>query len=156
MVLADLGRKITTALRSLSNATIINEEVREVYTPINDALTCNRSLLVHYLKFSLVLVLLVNFHPKSRFSHNSHEDLQDKIDKITIYRSCILYFWIAPYICVWFSSKLTKNLERTSWVNSVLRHRKIQTYLRKCKSKSLVHTCISLNIFCFTCTSPSL
>lgn len=28
MVLADLGRKITTALRSLSNATIINEEVR--------------------------------------------------------------------------------------------------------------------------------
>ena len=29
MVLADLGRKITTALRSLSNATIINEEVRE-------------------------------------------------------------------------------------------------------------------------------
>ncbi|KAJ7373154.1 Signal recognition particle [Desmophyllum pertusum] len=27
MVLADLGRKITTALRSLSNATIINEEV---------------------------------------------------------------------------------------------------------------------------------
>jgi len=28
MVLADLGRKITTALRSLSNATVINEEVR--------------------------------------------------------------------------------------------------------------------------------
>ena len=28
MVLADLGRKITSALRSLSNATIINEEVR--------------------------------------------------------------------------------------------------------------------------------
>lgn len=27
MVLADLGRKITTALRSLSNATIINEDV---------------------------------------------------------------------------------------------------------------------------------
>ena len=27
MVLADLGRKITTALRSLSNATVINEEV---------------------------------------------------------------------------------------------------------------------------------
>lgn len=27
MVLADLGRKITSALRSLSNATIINEEV---------------------------------------------------------------------------------------------------------------------------------
>ena len=27
MVLADLGRRITTALRSLSNATIINEEV---------------------------------------------------------------------------------------------------------------------------------
>ena len=27
MVLADLGRKITDALRSLSNATIINEEV---------------------------------------------------------------------------------------------------------------------------------
>ena len=33
MVLADLGRRITTALRSLSNATIINEEVhvRTVY-----------------------------------------------------------------------------------------------------------------------------
>ena len=30
MVLADLGRKITTALRSLSNATIINEEVRTI------------------------------------------------------------------------------------------------------------------------------
>lgn len=29
MVLADLGRKITSALRSLSNATIINEEVSE-------------------------------------------------------------------------------------------------------------------------------
>jgi len=29
MVLADLGRKITTALRSLSNATVINEEVLE-------------------------------------------------------------------------------------------------------------------------------
>lgn len=28
MVLADLGRKITTALHSLSKATIINEEVR--------------------------------------------------------------------------------------------------------------------------------
>lgn len=28
MVLADLGRKITTALQSLSKATIINEEVR--------------------------------------------------------------------------------------------------------------------------------
>ncbi len=28
MVLADLGRKITEALRSLSNATIINEEVK--------------------------------------------------------------------------------------------------------------------------------
>jgi len=27
MVLADLGRKITTALKSLSNATVINEEV---------------------------------------------------------------------------------------------------------------------------------
>lgn len=30
MVLADLGRKITTALRSLSNATIINEEVSAI------------------------------------------------------------------------------------------------------------------------------
>ena len=30
MVLADLGRKITTALRSLSNATVINEEVKSV------------------------------------------------------------------------------------------------------------------------------
>jgi hypothetical protein len=27
MVLADLGRKITSALRSLSNATVINEDV---------------------------------------------------------------------------------------------------------------------------------
>lgn len=31
MVLADLGRKITSALRSLSNATIINEEVRWIW-----------------------------------------------------------------------------------------------------------------------------
>jgi len=30
MVLADLGRKITSALRSLSNATVINEEVHEL------------------------------------------------------------------------------------------------------------------------------
>lgn len=30
MVLADLGRKITSALRSLSNATVINEEVRKI------------------------------------------------------------------------------------------------------------------------------
>lgn len=30
MVLADLGRKITTALRSLSNATVINEEVSDI------------------------------------------------------------------------------------------------------------------------------
>lgn len=36
MVLADLGRKITDALRSLSNATIINEEVS-----INSARCCN-------------------------------------------------------------------------------------------------------------------
>lgn len=34
MVLADLGRKITSALRSLSNATIINEEVRLVFIDI--------------------------------------------------------------------------------------------------------------------------
>ena len=32
MVLADLGRKITSALRSLSNATIINEEVTDHVT----------------------------------------------------------------------------------------------------------------------------
>lgn len=31
MVLAELGRKITTALHSLSKATIINEEVRIHY-----------------------------------------------------------------------------------------------------------------------------
>ena len=31
MVLADLGRKITTALRGLSNATVINEEVIESF-----------------------------------------------------------------------------------------------------------------------------
>ena len=30
MVLADLGRKITTALRSLGNATVINEEVKSM------------------------------------------------------------------------------------------------------------------------------
>ena len=36
MVLADLGRKITEALRSLSNATIINEEVLELYFYITD------------------------------------------------------------------------------------------------------------------------
>lgn len=34
MVLADLGRKITTALHSLSKATIINEEVSAVSAPI--------------------------------------------------------------------------------------------------------------------------
>ena len=33
MVLADLGRKITTALRSLGNATVINEEVRAELLP---------------------------------------------------------------------------------------------------------------------------
>lgn len=32
MVLADLGRKITSALRSLSTATIINEEVTQLGT----------------------------------------------------------------------------------------------------------------------------
>lgn len=42
MVLADLGRKITSALRSLSNATIINEEVlnamlKEVCTALLEA-----------------------------------------------------------------------------------------------------------------------
>lgn len=31
MVLADLGRKITTALQSLSRATIINEDVCVIY-----------------------------------------------------------------------------------------------------------------------------
>lgn len=35
MVLADLGRKITSALRSLSNATIINEEVTQVLSKLN-------------------------------------------------------------------------------------------------------------------------
>lgn len=34
MVLADLGRKITTALHSLSKATIINEEVRAQFLPL--------------------------------------------------------------------------------------------------------------------------
>lgn len=34
MVLADLGRKITSALRSLSNATIINEEVTWVLSKL--------------------------------------------------------------------------------------------------------------------------
>lgn len=34
MVLADLGRKITTALQSLSRATIINEEVIKKITRI--------------------------------------------------------------------------------------------------------------------------
>ena len=33
MVLADLGRKITSALRSLSNATVINEEVNPIFPP---------------------------------------------------------------------------------------------------------------------------
>jgi signal recognition particle GTPase len=42
MVLAELGRKITTALRSLSNATVINEEVvqnmlKEVCTALLEA-----------------------------------------------------------------------------------------------------------------------
>ena len=40
MVLADLGRKITTALRSLSSATVINEEVfmqRLIAVIIHDA-----------------------------------------------------------------------------------------------------------------------
>lgn len=32
MVLADLGRKITSALQSLSKATVINEEVSESLT----------------------------------------------------------------------------------------------------------------------------
>ena len=34
MVLADLGRKITTALRSLSSATVINEEVSVLLSAI--------------------------------------------------------------------------------------------------------------------------
>ncbi|CAI8001925.1 Signal recognition particle 54 kDa protein, partial [Geodia barretti] len=42
MVLADLGRKITTALRSLGNATVINEEVlqamlKEICTALLEA-----------------------------------------------------------------------------------------------------------------------
>lgn len=42
MVLAELGRKITTALRSLNNATIINEEVlnamlKEIVTALLEA-----------------------------------------------------------------------------------------------------------------------
>lgn len=35
MVLADLGRKITSALKSLSNATIINEDVSDYHLSIN-------------------------------------------------------------------------------------------------------------------------
>uniref|UniRef100_A0A8C0BMY4 Uncharacterized protein n=1 Tax=Buteo japonicus TaxID=224669 RepID=A0A8C0BMY4_9AVES len=37
MVLADLGRKITSALRSLSNATIINEETVAMCTRLLEA-----------------------------------------------------------------------------------------------------------------------
>lgn len=42
MVLADLGRKITTALRSLNSATVINEEVlnamlKEIVTALLEA-----------------------------------------------------------------------------------------------------------------------
>jgi len=36
MVLADLGRKITSALRSLSNATVINEEVSNEIWKLDD------------------------------------------------------------------------------------------------------------------------
>jgi hypothetical protein len=44
MVLADLGRKITSALRSLSNATVINEEVsNEIWKP--DAKSDGRKIL---------------------------------------------------------------------------------------------------------------
>lgn len=50
MVLADLGRKITTALHSLSKATIINEEVSAKPDPF-----------VLILKFP-------NFHSRFRFS----------------------------------------------------------------------------------------
>ena len=38
MVLADLGRKIATALHSLSNATVINEEVSESAPLLYDAI----------------------------------------------------------------------------------------------------------------------
>lgn len=38
MVLADLGRKITSALRSLSNATVINEEVSVIWFFDNESL----------------------------------------------------------------------------------------------------------------------
>lgn len=41
MVLADLGRKITTALKSLGNATIINEDVSRTG---NDLFYCNKIL----------------------------------------------------------------------------------------------------------------
>ncbi|MED6240649.1 hypothetical protein ATANTOWER_024934, partial [Ataeniobius toweri] len=41
MVLADLGRKITSALRSLSNATIINEEVGSTMS-VRPVLQCSR------------------------------------------------------------------------------------------------------------------
>ena len=62
MVLADLGRKITSALKSLSNATIINEEVNMNCETIQ---TTQQHMFGFALHFSYLFVL-----PQTRNLYN--------------------------------------------------------------------------------------
>ena len=53
MVLADLGRKITTALKSLGNATIINEDVSDLKCTVIQI-----SYASHFIHFDYALCLI--------------------------------------------------------------------------------------------------
>lgn len=65
MVLADLGRKITSALRSLSNATVINEEVSLF---IGSFVTCMRTIPARSKQKIGVATTRLLFHIRRRFS----------------------------------------------------------------------------------------
>lgn len=58
MVLADLGRKITSALQSLSKATVINEEVIQVFCGDTAVVQCAVSTLCCWPHFSVYLCLV--------------------------------------------------------------------------------------------------
>jgi hypothetical protein len=61
MVLADLGRKITSALRALSNATVINEEVSsEIWSLTCLEVKCSRNGLV-YISSSILEMILFSY-----------------------------------------------------------------------------------------------
>ncbi|KGL76577.1 Signal recognition particle 54 kDa protein [Tinamus guttatus] len=131
MVLADLGRKITSALRSLSNATIINEEVlnamlKEVCTALLEA-DVNIKLvkqLRENVKSAIDLEEMASgLNKRKMIQHAVFKELVkrkrnpgvSKMETVAIYRSCFLVRYLHDSN-FWFSlSQLAYFYQRKGW-----------------------------------------